>query len=191
LTSIRVSAMPADAEGPGMAFGGSGTVKADGTFELRGLSGTRLVRAANLPPGWMLKEVRVNGADITDTGIEFKAGEAIAGVEMVLTSKLTQISGTVTGAGSQPAKDYTLVVFSDDPQRWTFVNSRFVAGTRPDQDGRFQVKSLPPGGYYAIAVEYLAQGEWNDPEVLERLKANATRFSLAEGETKTLDLKLK
>jgi protocatechuate 3,4-dioxygenase beta subunit len=191
LTSIRVSAVPVDAEGPVMAFGGSGTVKADGAFELRGLSGTRLVRAANLPPGWMLKEVRVNSADITDTGMEFKAGEAIAGVEIVLTSKLTQISGTVTGAGSQPAKDYTLVVFSDDPQRWTLVNSRFVAGTRPDQDGRFQVKNLPAGGYYAIAVEYLAQGEWNDPDVLERLKANATKFSLAEGETKTLELKIK
>jgi len=139
----------------------------------------------------MLKDVRVNGADITDTGMEFKAGEAVAGVEIVLTSRLTQLSGTVTGAGSQPAKDYTLVVFSDDPQRWTFVNSRFVAGTRPDQDGRFQVKNLPAGGYYAIAVEYLAQGEWNDPDVLDRLKANATKFSLDEGETKTLDLKIK
>jgi len=191
LTSIRVSAMPTDAEGPGMGFGGSGTVKADGTFELRGLSGTRLLRAANVPAGWMLKEVRVNGTDVTDTGMEFKAGEAVAGVEIVLTSKLTQISGMVTGAGSQPAKDYTLVVFSDDPQRWTFVNSRFVAGTRPDQDGRFQVKNLPAGGYYAIAVEYLAQGEWNDPDVLDRLKANATKFSLDEGETKTLDLKIK
>jgi protocatechuate 3,4-dioxygenase beta subunit len=191
LTSIRVSAMAADAEGPVMPFGGSGSVKADGTFELRGLSGTRLVRAINLPAGWMLKEVRVNSVDATDTGMEFKAGESVASVEIVLTSKLTQITGTVTGAGSQPAKDYTLVVFSDDPQRWTLVNSRFVAGTRPDQDGRFQVKNLPAGGYYAIAVEYLAQGEWNDPDVLERLKANATKFSLAEGDTKTLDLKIK
>ena len=53
------------------------------------------------------------------------------------------------------------------------------------------MKNLPAGGYYAIAVEYLAQGEWNDPDVLDRLKANATKFSLDEGETKTLDLKIK
>lgn len=193
LTSIRVSAMPVDAEGPVMAFGGAGpgAVKADGTFELRGLSGTRLVRAANLPPGWMLNEVRVNGTDITDTGMEFKAGETVAGVEVILTSKLTQVTGTVTGAGSQPAKDYTLVVFADDPQRWTLPNSRYIVGTRPDQDGRFQVKNLPAGGYYAVAVEYLAQGEWNDPDVLDRLKGNATKFTLADGESKTLDLKIK
>ena len=43
------------------------------------------------------------------------------------------------------------------------------------------MKNLPAGGYYAIAVEYLAQGEWGDPDVLERLKGNATKFTLAKG----------
>jgi hypothetical protein len=139
----------------------------------------------------MLKEVRVNGADVTDAGVELKAGEAVSGAEIVLTSKVTEVKGMVTTAGSQLVKDYTLAVFSDDPQRWTLPGSRYVTGTRPDQEGRFQVKGLPAGGYYAIAVEYLAQGEWNDPEVLERLKVNATRFSIAEGETKVLELRLK
>ena len=193
LTNIRISAMSADNDAPVMMMmmpGGGTTVKADGTFEMRGLSGTRIVRAVNLPPGWMLKSVRVNGADVTDGGIEFKPGEAVTGVDVVLTSKLTEVNGTVKGAGSQPVKDFTLVVFSDEPQRWTAPNSRYVAGARPDQDGRFQVKNLPPGGYYAIAVDYLPQGEWGDPEVLERLKTNASKFSLDEGETKTLDLKI-
>ena len=65
VTSIRVSAAPVDSDGPAAAFGiGPGSVKADGTFELKSLSGTRIVRAANVPPGWMLKSVRVNGNDI-------------------------------------------------------------------------------------------------------------------------------
>ena len=191
LTAIRVSAAPVDTDAPVMMFGGGGgMVKADGSFELKGLSGTRLIRAFGLPAGWMLKEVRVNGADVTDTGVDFRASEAITGAEIVLTAKLTEVKGTVTAAGSQPAKDYTLAVFSDDPQRWTLPVSRYVTGTRPDQEGRFEVKGLPAGGYYAIAVEYLAQGEWNDPEVLERLKPNATRFSIAEGQTKVLELRL-
>jgi protocatechuate 3,4-dioxygenase beta subunit len=191
LTGIRVSAMALENDGPMMGMGGGGTVKADATFEMRGLSGARIIRPANLPPGWMLKEVRVNGADVTDTGVEFKSGEAVSGVEIVLTSKLTEVKGTVTASGSELVKDYTLVVFSDDPQHWTLPNSRYISGTRPDQEGRFLVKNLPAGGYYAIAVEYLAQGEWNDPEVLERLKTNATKFSLGEGETKALELKLR
>jgi protocatechuate 3,4-dioxygenase beta subunit len=190
LTNIRVTATPLDMDGPMISFAGPGTVKADGTFELKGLSGTRLVRAPSLPPGWMLKAVRVNGNDVTDTGIDFKPGEAVSGVEVVLTSKLTEVNGTVK-AGSEQAKDYTLVVFADEPQKWSLPNTRYVAGTRPDQQGRFQIKNLPAGGYYAIAVDYLAQGEWGDPDVLERLKPKATSFSIEEGQTKTLALTLR
>jgi carboxypeptidase family protein len=191
VTNIRVSAAPVDSDGPGVAFGGgSGNLKADGAFELKGLSGARIIRATNVPSGWMLKSVRVNGNDITDSGMDFKSGESINGIEVTLTSKLTEVNGTVKD-GAQSVKDYTVVVFADEPQKWTFPNSRYVTGSRPDQEGRFQIKSLPAGGYLAVAVDYLAQGEWNDPDVLERLKAQATSFSLKEGETKTLSLTLR
>jgi protocatechuate 3,4-dioxygenase beta subunit len=190
VTNIRVSAASADSDGPMISFGGPGSVKADGTFELKSLSGTRIIRATNVPPGWMLKSVRVNGNDVTDNGVDFKAGESITGIEVTLTSKLTEVNGTVKD-GSQPVKDYTVVVFADEPQKWALPNSRYVTGSRPDQDGRFQIKNLPAGGYYAIAIDYLAQGEWNDPDVLERLKSRASSFSINEGETKTLNLTLK
>ena len=177
-------------KGPMVSFGGPGSVKADGTFELKSLGGTRIIRAGNLPAGWMLKSVRVNGNDITDSGMDFKPGETITGIEVTLTSKLTEVNGTVKD-GSQQAKDYTVVVFADEPQKWTLPNSRYVTATRPDQEGRFQIKNLPAGGYYAIAVDYLAQGEWNDPDVLERLKPKATSVSIGEGDTKTLNLTLR
>ncbi len=193
LTGIRISASPAEGlDGPMLMLGpgSSANVKADGSFELRGLTGTRTVRAGNLPSGWMLKSVRVNGADVTDAGIEFKPGEAVTGLEIVVTSKVTEVSGTVKAGNGDPVKDYTVVLFSDDPQRWTVPNGRYIYGARPDQEGRFQVKSVPAGDYFAIATEYIAQGEWNDPEVLDKLKAKATRFSLGEGEAKRLDLKI-
>jgi protocatechuate 3,4-dioxygenase beta subunit len=192
LTNIRVMPVSADAgdAGPTMVFGGPNGLKADGTFEVKGLVGTRLLRLMNVPAGWTVKSVRVNGTDVTDTGIEFKPGETVSGVEIALSSKLSQVSGTVTGASSEPVKDYTVVVFADDPQRWTLPGSRYVAGRRPDLNGKFEVKPLPPGSYYAAAVEYLPDGDWNDPEVLERLKVNAKRFTLDEGESKTLELKI-
>jgi hypothetical protein len=68
--------------------------------------------------------------------------------------------------------------------------TRYVAFARPNQDGGYRIRDLPAGSYYAIAVPYIAQGEWNDPEVLGRLRTNATRFTLNEGESQTLDLKL-
>lgn len=173
---------------PGMP-GGSASLTPDSTFEIRGLSGTRLIRPTGLPAGWVLKSVTVDGADVTDTGIAIKPNQPVAGIEVTLTSKSTSVTGGVT-AGSEPATDYTIVIFAEDAEKWTAPMTRHVAFARPNQEGRYRIRDLPAGSYYAIAVPYIAQGEWNDPDVLGRLKANATRFTLAEGEAQTLDLKL-
>jgi hypothetical protein len=65
-----------------------------------------------------------------------------------------------------------------------------VSVGRPDQDGRYKVRNLPPADYLAIALDYVQQGEWGDPAFLERMKSRATSFRLAAGETKALDLRL-
>jgi hypothetical protein len=191
LTSIRISAAAADSDGPfGFGRGGSAAVKDDGTFELKGLAGTRVIRPISLPPGWALKSVRLNGTDITDTGADFRAGDAVTALEVTLTSRTTSLTGTVTGADGAALKDYTLVIFADDPELWQMPMSRWVVGTRPDQDGRFKVQNLPPGSYHAVALEYIASGEWGDPELLARLKDKGRRFTLEEGASETLELKL-
>ena len=64
--------------------------------------------SANIPSGWVLKAVKVNGTDITDNGIEIKSAEAITGVEVVLTSKITEVKGAVkarqrSGAATTPS----------------------------------------------------------------------------------------
>ena len=83
-----------------------------------------------------------------------------------------------------------MVVFSDDPQHWNLPMTRWVTGTRPDQEGRFRVRNMPPGSYNIIAVDYIEAGSWGDPELLERLKTRAKRITLAEGGSEKLDLKL-
>jgi len=40
------------------------------------------------------------------------------------------------------------------------------------------------------AVDYLEEGEWQDPEFLERLRDAATRVAVRDGETKTVGLQL-
>lgn len=188
-TGIRITAMPAEMEGPVMA-GGAATAKEDGSFQLRGLSGRRLVRVGNLPPGWILKAVRLNGDDVTDGGVDFKAGQDVSGLEIVASNKQTDISGGVTASNGSPIKDYTVVVFADDAQLWSLPMTRWVSGTRPDQEGRFRIRNMPPGTYNIIAVDYVEAGAWGDPELLERLKARARRVTLSEGGTERLDLKL-
>ena len=187
--TLRVSAATIDAEGPTGLLGGSSSVSEEGTFEIKGLAGQRIFRVSNIPAGWVLKSVRLSGTDITDTGIDIKPNDPVTGLEVVLTSKSTEVTGSVK-AGNDAATDYTVVIFSEDPQKWTAPMTRHIASARPNQEGRFQVKHLPAGSYYVVAVDYIAQGDWNDPDVLERLKARATRITLDEGEVKTLSLSL-
>ena len=189
MTGVRITTTAVDSDAPAIGMGGT-AAKEDGSFLLRGLSGRRILRAANLPPGWTLKSVRLNGDDVTDTGVEFKSGQDVSGLEIVATSTLTEISGSVTAPNGAAIKDYTVIVFSDDPQHWSLPFSRWVSGARPDQEGRFRFRNLPAGSYNIIAVEYVEAGAWGDPELLERLKTRARRITLADGGTERLDLKL-
>jgi hypothetical protein len=186
--TIRITSMPIDSEG--MALFGAAGLKEDGTFELKGLSGPRLIRVAAAPPGWRLKSVKLNGTDITDTGAEFKAGDVTPGLEIELSARTTSVSGGVTASDGTVLKDYTLVIFSEAAETWRYPNTRWVTGTRPDQDGRFKVSNLPAGTFIAVAVDYVPQGEWGDPELLERLKSKGKRFTLDDGGSQTIELKL-
>jgi protocatechuate 3,4-dioxygenase beta subunit len=186
--TLRISAADAESDGPIGFLMGSSSVTAEGTFEIKGVIGHRVIRVSNVPAGWVLKSVRLSGTDVTDTGVDVRT-EPVTGLEVVLTNKVTEVNGSVK-AGNDSAPDYTVVIFSDDPQKWTVPTGRYIASARPNQEGRFQVRNLPAGSYYAVALEYIPTGDWNDPDVLERLKSKATRVTLEEGRPETLTLSL-
>ena len=77
-----------------------------------------------------------------------------------------------------------MVLFPDDPAQWAFPSRRVRAGAGRS-GGVFRARSLPPGGYLALAVDYLEQGEFQDPCSCERMRGRATAFSLSDGENET------
>jgi hypothetical protein len=160
----------------------------DYTFEVRNMSGRRAIRVDSRSPAWSVKRIVHRAQDVTDSPIEFQ-GRDIDDVEIVLTTRNPIVTGTVTTLEGQPARDYSVVVYSDDSARWRFP-SRYVAVGRPNQEGQFTVRGLPPGDYLAVALAGLRGAEWQDPEFLEQLRPLAKPITLAEDETKTLELKL-
>jgi hypothetical protein len=187
-STLNLMAMPANPD-DFMMGGGGGRVRDDLTFELRAQPGIFMLRVNSPMPGWGLKAVRLRGVDVTDTGIDFGAGSDLTEIEVELTNNPPEVSGVVTNARSEPVKDYSVVFFPQDREKWTGT-SRYLATGRPDQDGRFKVRTLPPGSYYAIAVDFVDPGESSDPEFLDRIRSKATSFTLRDGEGKVLDLKL-
>jgi hypothetical protein len=89
-----------------------------------------------------------------------------------------------------PSTDYRLIVFAADKKLWT-PNSRYFRMGGPDRDGRFKVTGLPPGSYSVVALERVETAvSFNDPEFLQRISAGADAVTLADGETRTIDLRL-
>jgi hypothetical protein len=83
-----------------------------------------------------------------------------------------------------------VLVFSQDRARWSSATNRYSAISRPSEDGTFKVTTLPPGEYYAIALDGIDLTDWQDPDTLDGLSRLATPFALTAGDTRKLDLRL-
>lgn len=167
---------------------GPGDVKQDGEFTATNVFG-RARFQVTVPEGWMLKSVMHGGRDITDAEIELRSGEALTGVEVLVTSRVTSIGGQVVDGSGAPLGDATVLVFTSAADKW-FESSRAVRAARPDQQGQWQIKGLPPGEYLTLALEYIEDGAWNDPEYLESLRSLARKVALADGGSETLSLEV-
>lgn len=168
-------------------------ISEDYSFELAGLSDRRVLRAGvntGATSTWSLKAVLFDGEDVTDRGIDFAPGRAYEGLQIVFTQKVTNLSGLVTDDHSKPVVDATVILFPENRDLWTF-GSRYIRTARPDTNGRYRFRSMPPSDdYVVIAVQNLESGQGGDPEFLGRAIEEAKRLSLAEGETKAVDIKL-
>lgn len=170
---------------------GSATAKDDGTFEMTGLLGNKRLQVYGLPDTWAVKTIRSKNGDAMEQPTTFLSGETVDGFEVVLTNRISVIQGTVTDDRNRPVKEYTVGIFSENPAHWGwFGTSGRSKVVRADENGRYDVKGLLPGRYMAVAMSEIDSDEWVDSEFLERLLPVATAVTIAEGETKTLELKL-
>lgn len=165
------------------------TLRDDWTFEARVHESPAVIRSTKMPEGWVLKAVMHGGVDVTDTGVEFRQGDSLDGIQLVITNRISRVTGVVNDERGRRARDYVVIVFAEDPARWS-AQSRYLGMARPAQDGRFEVSRLPAGQYLAAALDYLEDGQHTDPEYLATLRGRAVPFQLSDGEQKTLTLSL-
>jgi hypothetical protein len=188
---LRIFPQQVDGGAGAMFFGmnaGDGTVSEDGTFTLGGVTGRVLLRAA-LGGNWVLKSITAGGEDITDVPLDMRGGRAVTGVQIVLTDKISEIAGAVTDGRGQPSRDYVVVALPEQMPEGTAA-VRHMRTARPDQEGRYRVRGLPPGRYHVAVIESLEQGEEWDPELQQRVRDGGRAIMLTEGQSLALDLRL-
>ena len=187
LAPSQVFLFAAPAAGGAIGVDRPPVVRSDWTFEITALHGPLMLTGGSFPD-WRIKTVSVSGNDFTEQPIDFSRGD-VEGIEVVLSNRQTEVAGRVTDGRGDVAGDSSVVIFAADPDRWT-IRSGKIATARPDQQGRFSVKGLRAGRYLAIALDYLEQGQEHDPDLLTEWARVATSFTLDDGESRTLDLKV-
>jgi hypothetical protein len=166
------------------------TPNADGTFTLPVIPGGRLIRVDGLPGETALKQILVNGVDVTDEGFDIGNAE-IGGVIVALTSTPSKVTGRVSDSQGALVSNVSVIVFPAESRHWQLVQTRLIKSATTDRNGAFTVAALPAGSYYAVVMPTLTDGEWAEPANLERLRLTALSFKLSDGEQKTLALTLR
>ena len=137
-----------------------------------------------MPEGWAVSQITIDGADVTDEPIDLKGRTVTA--RIVVTNRISAVTGIVQTR--RDPSSYNVVVFPDDATRWTYP-SRYVKAVRADERGAFRIEGLPPNErYLALAIDYLEDGEEQDAQFLERLRGRAMSFPLGEGEQRSIYL---
>jgi hypothetical protein len=191
-SSMNVQLIPVGSQGGSLTKTSVAPAAGPVEFQLAGVRPGRYVFAAvepaNAPPGWTLSAATVAGQDVLDLPFDLSADSQLTNVELTVSDRLSELSGSLTDGEGHARTDVTLIAFAADPRYW-WKGSRRVQPTRPDTAGRYTIRGLPAGDYILAAVLALGASGPYDPALLSELAKTGVRESLAEGERKTRDLR--
>jgi hypothetical protein len=141
---------------------------------------------------WFVQSVTLGGKDITDRAFDLQTDAT--SLVVTYTDRPSKVSGTVTDEQGSTSATAVVLVFPVDPQKWSGYGAspRTLKSALTTRSGVYTFNHLPPGDYYAIALADSDTDGWRDPATLETLATQATRLTIAAGDTlKTLDLRVK
>lgn len=159
----------------------------DGRFTLTGVPPGRYHVRVN---GGITKSAVVAGQDTLDFPLDFTSERDITDMVLTVGDQMTDLSGTILEASGKPALDYAIVIAAADPRYW-IPGSRRISVARPDQNGKYTFRGLPPGAYQLTAVIDLEPGAQFDPEVLGSLARSSVPVMIAGTSKITQDLRVK
>ena len=165
--------------------------QADGRFLLEGIPpGSYRLSFAQLPAGSYVGSIAVGGRDATGLPLEVTADRPVTDLTITLTDRPSTVTGRLSDADSRPGAGFFVIAFPDDEKYWIAGSSRILV-TRTSTDGQYILRGLPAGSYRVALLDDADPDEWSAPPFLKRLLAASSAITLADGEQRTLDLRIK
>jgi hypothetical protein len=172
-------------------FSALGRLDAEGQFRIAGIiPGKYVLRFTFLPRGSFIRSIKIAGRDATDIAIDIGPSEDVRDVEVRMTDVGSAITGTLLDASGRPTPDYLVIVFPADEKYWLPGTAR-IRTTRPGSDGQYEFRNLPPGAYRLAALTDAEPDEWFATTFLRKIAPSSAAMTIAEGDAKTLDLRIR
>lgn len=170
------------------AVNASAQAKADGTFEIHDLSPERYrIEVNGTPDGTYVKSIRMGDQDVTSGTLDLSEGSGGA-IDIKLSPNGATVSGTVHNANGDAVGEVLVTLGPEAVE--TATQTLFLRTARTDQEGRFTIKSLPPGDYRVLAWEDVDEQLVTDPEFRAHFDNSSVTVKLSESSKVTSDLKL-
>jgi hypothetical protein len=161
-------------------------VNTDGAFKVDNVSpGEYRIAVSALPPGYYLKDARLDQTDVLDQPMRFSS--TVSGpLDVVVSANGGVIEGTIVDDKQKPMPGIQAVLI---PARGiNRIDLYKTAGT--DDKGRFTIRGITPGDYKIYAWEALEQNAWFDSDLLRQYEQKGTFMHIAEGAKEIVEVKL-
>jgi len=137
------------------------------------------------PAPLYIKEIRLGGEDVLGKLLHF-TGSDPGMMEVVLSSKGAQVTGSLTDDRLQPVPTSQVILVPDRLRDRVDLYKM----ARTDANGRFTFSNIPPGDYKVFAWETLDNYAWFDPDVLRQSEQKGKSVRLQESSRETVDVKI-
>ncbi|MBS1827544.1 MAG: carboxypeptidase regulatory-like domain-containing protein [Acidobacteria bacterium] len=161
-------------------------VQQDGAFRMtNAIPDSYNLRIWGMPPEFYLKSVRMGEVDVLENGLTV-TGSAVAGMEVVVSPKAAEVTGTVVNKDGKmlPGAGVVLQPLFGKSQRL----GELLKVVTSDQNGSFRIRGVTPGEYRLYAFE-ADPSEVSDLDTLKDHEAKAVTLSLKEGAKEMKELK--
>jgi len=180
----------ADGESRGAA---TAKVARDGTFTMPDLVPGRYhvdLGADGVPDPWTLASAMAGGRDTLDSWLDVPSDRDVRDLAINLRDRMPDLSGALIDPANQAITGYTVVVFPVDESLWT-AGERRIRSVVPSSDGRYTFASLPAGAYRVAVITDGGADQIPDPDFLRSIAGASVSITIADGEKRTQDLRIR